>query len=96
MNFFTSPAFVIAIIFVVAAIYTIYAGIKGAKEENAPAESSQVAQNTTVPVANDDKGIEIVGADDKTAAVVMALVSHKSGIPLNRLKFKSIRLMEDK
>ena len=29
--------------------------------------------------------------DEKTAAVIMAIVSNESGIPLNRLQFKSIK-----
>ena len=32
---------------------------------------------------------------EEEAALIMAIVSHKSGIPLNRLQFNSIRLMED-
>ena len=40
--------------------------------------------------------LELVGTDEKTAAIIMAIVSDKSGIPLNRLSFKSIKLMEDK
>ena len=40
--------------------------------------------------------VELIGTDEKTAAVVMAIVSQQSGIPLNRLNFKSIRLLDDK
>ncbi len=32
--------------------------------------------------------------DEPTAAVIMAVVSHQSGIPLNRLEFVSIREVE--
>ena len=39
--------------------------------------------------------LELVETDEKTAAIIMAIVSDKSGIPLNRLSFKSIKLMED-
>ena len=35
--------------------------------------------------------IQLIDVDEPTAAVVMALVSHQSGIPLERLAFKSIR-----
>lgn len=98
MEFFTSPAFALAVIFVVAVVYTLYAKIKNGKApEEAPAaqqKAQPIAQPTAAVSANN--GSEIVGADDKTAAVIMALVSHKSGIPLNRLSFKSIRLMEEK
>ncbi len=39
--------------------------------------------------------VELIGTDEKTAAVIMAIVSQQSGIPLNRLSFKSIRLVDD-
>ena len=32
---------------------------------------------------------------EEEAAMIMAIVSHQSGIPLNRLQFNSIRLLED-
>ena len=41
-------------------------------------------------------GVELVGVDEPTAAVIMAIVSHRSGISLDRLAFKSIKLSEDK
>ncbi len=41
-------------------------------------------------------GVELVGVDESTAAVIMAIVSHQSGISLDRLAFKSIKLSEDK
>lgn len=39
--------------------------------------------------------VDLVGVDEKTAAVIMAIVSQQSNIPLNRLSFKSIRLIDD-
>ena len=45
------------------------------------------------PLDEVDKTNTIVG--EKTAATIMAIVSHESGIPLNRLDFKSIKLKED-
>ena len=44
------------------------------------------------PVAYVPAGsIQLIDVDEPTAAVVMALVSDQSGIPLERLAFKSIR-----
>ena len=31
------------------------------------------------------------GIDEETAAAIMAIVSHESGIPLEKLEFKSIK-----
>ena len=44
------------------------------------------AASTTVPGK-----LELVGIDEKTAAMVMAIVCDESGIPVNELIFKSIR-----
>lgn len=49
-----------------------------------------------MPAGMNQGELELVNTDEKTAAVIMAIVSDKSGIPLNRLSFKSIKLMEDK
>ena len=97
------PAVLLGIIFVVALIYSIYAKIRDNKAEkaatSAPAEEKKQAP-AAAPVAAADGissgELDLVDTDEKTAAVIMALVSYKSGIPLNRLSFKSIRLMEDK
>ena len=96
MGFFTSPAFLLAIIFVAATVYSLYAKVRDKKAAEAPIEQPKAQPAPAAAPAPVAAGPEIVGADDKTAAVIMALVSHKSGIPLNRLSFKSIRLMEDK
>ncbi len=39
--------------------------------------------------------VDLIGVDEKTAAVIMAIVSQQSEIPLNKLSFKSIKLVED-
>lgn len=43
------------------------------------------------PVAYAQGRTQLIDVDEPTAAVVMALVSKESGIPLERLSFKSIR-----
>ncbi len=56
-------------------------------------KSTPAVQPTSVasaPVYCD--GIELYKTDYKTAATIMAIVSHESGIPLNRLQFTSIKL----
>lgn len=103
LDFIKTPAFVLAVLFVIALIYTVYAKIRDGKAEkaaaSAPAEEKKQAP-AAAPVAAAEGvssgELDLVDTDEKTAAVIMALVSYKSGIPLNRLSFKSIRLMEDK
>ena len=62
----------------------------------APEQSAPAAKGVPMPAGMNQGELELVGTDEKTAAVIMAIVSDKSGIPLNRLQFKSITLMEDK
>ena len=67
--------------------------------KRAPASSAAAPASTPVqsaPEGINGGEIELIGTDEKTAAVIMAIVSQQSGIPLNRLSFKSIRLLDDK
>lgn len=58
-----------------------------------PAASPAPAAVPAAPVAAVANGIQLIGLDERTAAVVMALVSHQSGIPLEKLSFRSIRCL---
>lgn len=69
------------------------------KKSSEPVKPAAPAVNTksAVPVAKTLRGeVKLIDVDEETAAVVMALVSHNSGIPLDRLDFKSIKALEDK
>ena len=59
----------------------------------APAPSVAAPAAAPAPVATTAGGIRLIDVDERTAAVVMALTSHQSGIPLERLYFKSIRCL---
>ena len=48
-----------------------------------------------LPETESQGELELIGVDEATAAMLMALVSYKTDIPLNRLIFRSIRLVED-
>lgn len=69
-----------------------------AKAEKAPAKAPAAtvsAPAATALPANCSTGqLDLYDVDEKTAAVIMAIVSHESGIPLNRLQFKSIKAIE--
>ena len=39
--------------------------------------------------------MKLKNVNEQTAAIIMAIVSHESGIPLNQLLFKSISLLEN-
>ena len=66
------------------------------KNADAPVASAASApKGVPMPQGMMQGELELVNTDEKTAAVIMAIVSDKSGIPLNRLNFKSIKLMEE-
>ena len=58
--------------------------------------SEKKAQNNTVTLDETQSAgnLELYKTDEKTAAVIMAIVSNESGIALNKLQFNSIRLIE--
>ena len=72
------------------------AGRKKAADAPAAVQTAAASAGVPMPEGMNQGELELVGTDEKTAAIIMAIVSDKSGIPLNRLAFKSIRLMEDK
>ncbi len=86
---------VIAVLIIL--VSKVIRAIEGKTASKAPAEAPAVSAPVGVPMpAGMNQGrLELVDTDEKTAAVIMAIVSNKSGIPLNRLSFKSIKLLED-
>lgn len=58
--------------------------------------AAPVATGTPLADGNSAGKLDLVDVDEPTAAVIMAIVSDQSGIPLNRLNFKSIKKVEDK
>lgn len=67
----------------------------GAKEE--PAKAAPVAA-PAAPAAPEEEfssgSLKLKNCDEKTAAMIMAIVADDSGIPLEELVFKSIKLVE--
>ncbi len=63
-------------------------------DEKAPA--LQASARTAEPMINTGNDPVLINTDESTAACIMAIVSDSSGIPLERLRFKSIKLLEDK
>lgn len=61
--------------------------------EHKAAESKSVS--VTLPDNESQGNLELIGVDEATAAMLMALVSYKTEIPLNRLAFRSIKFVEE-
>ncbi|MBP3442754.1 MAG: OadG family protein [Clostridia bacterium] len=63
-----------------------------------PVENQKPRAESTgsaLPETESQGELELIGVDEPTAAILMALVSYRTDIPLNRLIFRSIRLVED-
>ena len=96
---------VIAILAVIAVLIILVSkvirAVESAATKKAPATPAAATTATApavvqIPACMNHGELELVNTDEKTAAIIMAIVSDKSGIPLNRLSFKSIKLVEDK
>ncbi|MEG1179452.1 MAG: hypothetical protein RSD42_03475, partial [Oscillospiraceae bacterium] len=61
-----------------------------------PINIAHVSPGTPLSDTNSAGKIDLVNVSEADAAVLMAIVSYQSGIPLNRLSFKSIKLLEEK
>lgn len=61
--------------------------------EHKAAEAKSVS--VTLPDNESQGNLELIGVDEATAAMLMALVSYKTEIPLNRLAFRSIKFVEE-
>jgi Na+-transporting methylmalonyl-CoA/oxaloacetate decarboxylase gamma subunit len=53
---------------------------------------SQASEQEDIGLSSGE--LKLVGVDEKTAAMIMAIVSHESNIPLSGLQFKSIRVLD--
>jgi len=74
--------------------------IGGSKKEEAKVETKAAP---AVEAKAEDPGeefssgtLKLKGCDEKTAAMIMAIVSDNTGIPLSELVFKSIKLVDEK
>ena len=96
-----------AIVFIILGFLAIFVTLMG-KVFDALASKKKAENKAAAPVAapasaagiplpdNQSAGdLTLINCTDEEAAVIMAITSAKSGIPLNRLKFNSIKCLED-
>ena len=93
---------VMAILAIIAVLIILVSKVIRAVEGSVAKSEAVIGEAPAAPAAGvpmpegmNEGEVELIGTDEKTAAVIMALVSHNSGIPLNRLSFKSIKLLDD-
>ena len=91
-------AIISLLIILVSKVIRAVEGVAAKKAPTAPATAAPAASapaGVPMPAGMNQGELELINTDEKTAAIIMAIVSDKSGIPLNRLSFKSIKLVED-
>jgi len=99
---------VILVVFVVLLLMYILISISGkiiqaiakigSKEEPVKAPAAPAAAPAAAAAASEEVfssgSLKLKNCDEKTAAMIMAIVADDSGIPLEELVFKSIKLVE--
>lgn len=60
--------------------------------EAEPSDSSEVSETADDGWSAGE--LKLLGVDEKTAAIIMAIVSHESQIPLSELQFKMIKAID--
>lgn len=89
-------AVIALLIKLISAVFTSIEKAAGKKKTaNAPA-AAPAASGRQLSSTESQGELKLENVDEPTAAVIMAIVSNQSGIPLNRLAFKSIKLIEEK
>ena len=96
----TTVVCILAIIAILIILVSkVIRAIEGAAKKKAPevpaAAAPSAPAGVPMPAGMNQGELELINTDEKSAAIIMAIVSDKSGIPLNRLSFKSIKLVED-
>lgn len=91
-------AVIALLIKLISAVFTsIEKAASKKKTADAPIAAAPSAASGRQLSATESQGeLKLENVDEPTAAVIMAIVSNQSGIPLNRLAFKSIKLIEEK
>lgn len=91
---------VIVILLLLALVVRGFSALFGKSEKKeTPAVSAVSPAPAVQPVQTVQPALPapvLEGVTDEQAAVIMAVVSYKTEIPLNRLQFNSIKLSEDK
>jgi len=88
---------VLCLIFVCLKIVTaIITAVEKATKKAAASKAVVPADSETVDAGEDfsSGSLKLKDCDEKTAAMIMAIVSDNTGIPLSELVFKSITLIE--
>ncbi|NLU51542.1 MAG: OadG family protein [Clostridiaceae bacterium] len=86
--------FVLGILYFLIRIFSLVLGYVSKPQVAAPVAAGESAVEVVSPQDDFSAGTLVLkDTDEQTAAMIMAIISHESGIPLSELCFKSIRLI---
>ncbi len=90
----------ICLFFLIKLLSVVLSSIRHNKSRPALIEAESAAPAVKEFKKEDNCGVsagelKLINVDEKTAAMIMAIVSHESRIPLSQLSFKSIRALEE-
>lgn len=93
-------AFIAVLIMMISKAFNKVAGKEKTVETKSAAPVAKPSAPVTAPAAPAPVAVapgylRLEGVSEANAAVIMALVSHQTGIPLNRLAFHSIKCLQD-
>lgn len=88
LNDLLGAAVVVAVLIVAAVIIKLTVLAFGSKKPVEDEDSEPAAQSML-----NRAELKLINVDEKTAALIMAIVSHESEIPLSELAFTSIKLV---
>lgn len=84
---------VFVVLIALSAVISVESKILENIKPKKPAEEKPVEETEAVPEATYGE-LKLIGVEEKTAAMIMAIVSDESGIPLSELQFKSIKALD--
>ncbi len=87
-------ALLACIILILSKVIRLFVKDGKPKKDTAEKSAEAPAPAPDAPTVQPSTGIELYKVSEKTAAAAMAIVSHESGIPLNKLAFRSVKLVE--
>jgi len=81
-------------------VFSKVLGLVRGRENDGTAKVSEDAEITRTESIGDSVPVsagtlKLIGTDEKTAAMIMAIVSNETNIPLSELSFKSIKCIEE-
>lgn len=93
LNDLKGAAIVVAALLVVAVIIKliVFAVDKARNKKSGNSKNIREAAGSASITARNE--LKLINVDEKTAALIMAIISHESGIPLSELIFTSIKLV---